>query len=357
MAPADKYRPIPGIHMRLLAVLGLTLLTGCVSSPLRLDESDWHVYQQCFISPEGRIIDTGNGKVSHSEGQGYGMLFAVAYDDRQTFERIWQWTQTHLHVREDNLFAWQWVPNEQGGAVRDLNNASDGDICIAWALARAGTRWHEPAYLAAATAISRDIRSKLLRSRDQVVLLLPGEHGFEKPTGLTVNLSYWIFPAFAELQQLDPAPEWERLTQTGLQLLKSARFGRWQLPPDWLRVQDPPAIAGEFPSTFGYNAMRIPLYLIWAGRADADTLQPYVDFWIYFDGARFTPAWTNLLDNSVDSYDASPGIHAVMQLTRAAASRSRFQPPQLPPLDSGQDYYSASLLLLSKLAIYQRGTL
>jgi len=34
-------------------------------------------YQSKFISPEGRVIDDANGGISHSEGQGYGMLIAV----------------------------------------------------------------------------------------------------------------------------------------------------------------------------------------------------------------------------------------------------------------------------------------
>ena len=332
----------------------LSLFTSCSAPTSQLDAHDWLVYQQRFISPEGRVIDTGNSNVSHSEGQGYGMLLAAAHGDRQMFERIWQWTATHLQVRDDKLFAWQWTPTEHGGEVRDLNNASDGDLCIAWALARAGRQWQEPTYTEAALTISRDIRTTLFRTSETAVLFLPGIAGFATPTGLTVNLSYWIFPALQELSQFDPASEWERVIHTGLDLLKAARFGRWQLPPDWLVVQEPLTVSTDFPPRFSYNAIRIPLYLIWAGQDDPNLLQPFLDFWAYFDGARFTPAWTNVVDNSIDSYDASVGIHAIIQLVRAATASSGFQPPRLPSLDSTQDYYSASLLLLTKLAIRER---
>jgi endoglucanase len=34
-----------------------------------------------FHMPDGRIIDTGNGNVSHTEGQGFAMLMAVENED------------------------------------------------------------------------------------------------------------------------------------------------------------------------------------------------------------------------------------------------------------------------------------
>jgi len=39
--------------------------------------------------------------ISHSEGQGYGMLLAVAADDRPTFDLLWGWTRAQLMLRND----------------------------------------------------------------------------------------------------------------------------------------------------------------------------------------------------------------------------------------------------------------
>jgi endo-1,4-beta-D-glucanase Y len=351
MAILVPKRPIVSLSL----LVFLAPLFACRASRVTLDKNDWLLYQQRFISPEGRVIDTGNGNTSHSEGQGFGMLLAVAYRDRQTFDRLWNWTTTNLQVRSDKLFAWNWAPSQGEGAVRDYNNASDGDLLIAWALCRASKQWAEPTYRVAATTISQDIRSKLLQQRGQAVYLLPGAEGFEDPAGITVNLSYWIFPAFTELQQIDTTPVWEQLTQTGLELLQTARFGRWQLPPDWLTLKSPPIISKDFSPVFGYNAIRIPLYLIWAKHEDHRTLQPYLEFWTYFHGAVFTPAWTNLLDNSVDSYDAPAGIHAIAALVETVMSTPDAHPPHFLPLDSTQDYYSASLSLLARLAATERG--
>lgn len=335
-------------------VAGIVLALACwADSPAKPapDAGDWALYKQTFIAPEGRVIDTGNAGISHSEGQGIGLLLAAHNHDRATFDKIWQWTRDNLQVRDDKLAAWKWVPSEAGGGVTDRNNATDGDLCIAWALYRAGRKWHDAAYLRAGAEISRDIRARLLVQTMHGTLLVPGEQGFVKADSVTINLSYWVFPALRELGQLDPAPEWGRLIESGLILLRSARFGRWQLPPDWLRLADKAEIAPGFPPRFSYDAVRIPLYLIWAKLDSPDNLRPFNEYWGYFQGAPFVPAWTALGDDSVDSHGAPQGIQAIISLTRSkGATETRKNKLRLPDLKQGQDYYSASLLLLAKVA-------
>ena len=70
----------------------------------------WQSYKDRFVDKSGRVIDNGNKKISHSEGQGFSMLLALAADDPKTFERIWAFTREHMMVRKDNLVAWRWSP-------------------------------------------------------------------------------------------------------------------------------------------------------------------------------------------------------------------------------------------------------
>jgi endoglucanase len=339
-----------------MAAVFVALACWGASFPAAAQDDDWTSYKKSYVSPQGRVIDTGHAGISHSEGQGIGLLLAALNKDRALFDTIWQWTRVNLQIRGDKLFAWKWVPGgvtdeNGGGKVADRNNATDGDIFIAWALYRAARQWNEAAYLQAGMEISRDIRAKLLGQSAHGPVLLPGEQGFIKAGAVTINLSYWVFPALQDFNRLDPAPEWEKLIASGLTLLQAARFGRWQLPPDWLRLADKPEVAPDFKPRFSYDAVRIPLYLIWAKLDSPDNLRPYNEFWEYFQFARFLPAWTALADDSVDSYDAPPGIQAVVTLTRLKASaKSRQSKLQLPKLNPGQDYYSATLLLLAKLA-------
>ncbi|MGH7860175.1 MAG: glycosyl hydrolase family 8, partial [Candidatus Binatia bacterium] len=100
-------------------MLSFALLLGCRPSGTAPDRAEWLAYRERFVTPEGRVVDTGNGGISHSEGQGYAMFLAVSFGDRAAFERIWRWTKETLQVRADKLFAWKWEPAESGGAVKD----------------------------------------------------------------------------------------------------------------------------------------------------------------------------------------------------------------------------------------------
>jgi endoglucanase len=276
------------------------------------------------------------------------MLFAVHYGDRASFERVWQWTRRNLQVRDDALLAWKW----ENGAVADRNNASDADIFAAWALARAADKWRDAEYLSAARRIAQDVRRKLLRRVAHGLVVLPGIEGFDKPDGLTVNLSYWVFPAFKELARVDPAPEWDDVAKSGLAILRYSYFGRWRLPPDWLKLSDPVALGGTPPERFGYDAIRIPVYLLWGRQENESLMQPYRDFWGHFAGARVVPAFTNLRDDSVDTHGGGVGIRAIAQVV---AEYPRMSASRLPPLQKGDSYYAAVLLLLAKVALRDRG--
>ena len=308
--------------------------------------SDWVLFKERFVRPDGRVVDTGNASVSHTEGQGITMLLAERNGDRDTFDAVWLWTQSHLQVREDKLLAWRWTASE---GVADKNNATDGDLFVAWALLRAHRRWSQPEHLVAAREIMQAIRLKVVRVTSRGMVLLPGVEGFTKPDGTVINLSYWVFPALQAFAQADPSPEWKALQESGLHLLLEARFGRWGLPADWTMLGDKMTPAPE--PRFGYDAVRIPLYILWAQLETQISLKPFQDYWDYFKGAQFLPPWTNVVDNSVDSYNASLGIRSIARMTLAFPKLSSLD---LPPLDSSQDYYSAVLLLLTKMALAER---
>jgi len=268
--------------IRALALGPLLFVVVSCATTVTIDP-DWKTFKQGFVE-DGRVVDTGQGRISHSEGQGFAMLLAVHYGDRAAFDQLWEWTQRNLQVRGDSLLAWRWEPQR---GITDKNNASDGDLLVAWALLRAGDKWRCSACTAAGQRVAQDVRKKLLRRTAHGLVLLPGLEGFDKPEGLTVNLSYWVFPALREIGRADPAPEWDELASTGIAMLQYARFGRWGLPPDWLRLDDKvmPADAQRF----GYDAVRIPLYLLWSRKDSVALLKPYREFWSHFAGAGFLP--------------------------------------------------------------------
>lgn len=312
----------------------------------------WALYASRFLSPEGRVIDDINGGISHSEGQGYGMLMAVAADDRSSFERMRGWTQRELFVRDDNLAAWSWSPNADPH-VTDRNNATDGDILIAWALYRASERWNEPDWRQEAKAIVDTLLDKAVTRSAFGDLLLPGIQGFaegEQPDGPVVNLSYWVFPALEELGEIAPKLRRMHIAENGVRLIKEARFSQSGLPADWTSLAgEQPAPASGFPPEFGYNAIRIPLYLAWAQTVDKPLLSSLADsLSSEAGGFRTVDLATGLPKDGL----TDPGYQAVTDVVSCALGRS----DHVAAITTFQatNYYPSTLHILALMALAER---
>ncbi|HVB89021.1 MAG TPA: glycosyl hydrolase family 8 [Beijerinckiaceae bacterium] len=312
----------------------------------------WRWYVSRFVTAEGRVVDTGNNDISHSEGQGYGMLLAVAFGDRGTFDRIWSWTRANLMVRDDHLLAWRWDPDHRP-PVADVNDASDGDLLVAWALTEAGEYWSSTPYRAAARRIAVDIGRKLVVFRaGKSMLLLPGVSGFAQQDGkrYVINPSYWVYPALARLPLVAPEIDWSQLAQGGLDLLTKARFGPRRLPSDWISVgEGAPAPAPGFQPTFAYNSIRIPLYMAWAGVGERSDYQPFVDWARRGDGLDIVD-----VESGQDKGRFSePGYRAPAALLRCVIQKRPF-PLELRDPKGAENYYPATLHILSLIAMQMR---
>lgn len=336
------------------AVLAAALVTFVLrrEGPDDLPSADWREFRSAFISADGRVIDTGNGGISHSEGQGYAMLFAHAYSDRRTFERLWQWTRKNLQTRSgDKLLSWKWSQEGNTGRVTDPNNASDGDLLVAWALTRAAKTWGVFGYNQAALEILADLRRLAFVESSGNLYLLPGVEGFREAEGIVLNPSYYVFTALRELDAAFPGGGWAELSAPAKQLIAQARFGKWHLAPDWVFRSDNGivAVAPGFPPDFGYNAVRIPLYLAWADPA-SPLLATFADFWTGI-GSGPTPATVNLKTDAFGPHPALPGMLAVATLAQACVAKKPIALSDIPPVKRSEDYYSACLKMLVKMAI------
>lgn len=347
--------------MPILLSLGLMFLAqpAAASGP-----EEWSAFKARFVTDDGRVVDIGNKSISHTEGQGYAMLCAAVFDDQPTFRLVWQWTRDHLPRRPDGLFPWRWTPAAGGGgAVTDPNNATDGDIVIAWALARAAARWNDAGLRGESAALAKAILDAAVRRIGSLTVLLPGASGFERKDAVVLNLSYWIFPAFPALDAVAPSPLWAALGASGTRLIAAARFGTWELPPDWLqlaldgsperRLSQRLKPASGFPPTFGYDAIRVPLYLVWGGVAGREYLDPFVRLWSRYPSSADIPARIDLATGVASPYPLSRGGQAIVALVRRAAGSSSAMTPDIGLLPS-DDYYSSALLLLARIAAAER---
>ena len=321
-------------------------------SPMLDDRHEWESFKRRFIDPSGRVIDTGNGGCSHTEGQGWGMLFAVACDDPDTFESLYTWTARHLRRGYDALHSWRYQPNAPV-PVADRNNATDGDLSIATALWRASRRWNRPDYAKVASAMGRDMLVLLVTKAGSRTLLLPGIEGFTSRDSVTINPSYYAFPMLAEMAEAAPSPIWARLVEDGQAMIEEGRFGQWRLPADWLQIS---RITGaisphpHWPARFSWDAIRVPLWLAWARHSDTRAIEAFVSYWQA--GRAAPPAWVDLNTNATAPYPAPAGMQAIgcLALGCGHSEIGTPMPAGFPAIQAASDYYSSALILLSRLA-------
>lgn len=346
--------------LKLLAVATLALLSvgpiraepfGTAARPGTLTMQQWQPWRDRFVTIDGRVIDNVNNNISHSEGQGYGMLLAVLAEDREAFVRIWTFTRNELLLRDDGLAAWRWEPDHTPH-VTDINNAADGDILIAYSLALASEQWDVPAWREAARTMASSIGRNLIQGVGGHTILMPASQGFgakDRPDGPVVNLSYWVFEAMPVLAQLDPATDWQALSLDGQALIRQARFGADQLPADWISLKTTtPAPAIGFKPRFGYDAIRIPLNLLRAHITDRTLLQPFAQSWAKTGGLR---AVMELGDTKAAEPLLEPGYRMISATLACALDHDPIPAELRDP--TPQEYYPSTLYLLAASAIAQ----
>ncbi len=317
-------------------IIGALLLFVCdnpagAQEPM-IQTQSWQAYKAKFLDPSGRIVDDGNGGISHSEGQGYGLLLAYLSESPADFEQIWYFTRTELLIRDDGLAAWSWSPDKTPH-VNDINDATDGDLLIAYALARAGAAWSRADYTQAATKIAATLLDKAVVESGGRTLLLPGVSGFaaaDRADGPVINPSYWIFEAFPLMNALVPSPKWQQLFDDGHILISQMQFGKEKLPADWVSLKRQAKPAEGFVPEFGYNSIRIPLYLMRGGIDDKDMLGRLQSGMSAADGS------IRLIDLNNDSVKATlddPGYQIINHImacmlvgTKLPASAKSFVP-------------------------------
>ena len=175
----------------------------------------WHSGTS-YVTPEGRVIDTGNGNASHSEGQGWGMMAAQAANDARNLchDPYTTGPSSNLGrrpVRPAARLALQADRRER--RCQDLNNATDGDLFIAAALARAAGAL-EPAGLRRGGDAHRPAPSwawSARRARARCCCPVPPDS--RRRTASSSIHPTMHSPCSTTWPPLAPSPQWEALRQ------------------------------------------------------------------------------------------------------------------------------------------------
>ncbi len=163
-----------------------TTSTSAQAGPCNNDWPAYRIFVEHFVQADGRVIDYSSPQLkTTSEGQSYGLFFALVANDRATFDRLLNWTRTNLAGNQFDpqnvrLPSWLWGKKPDGSfGVLDPNSASDSDLWIAYDLLQAGRLWHEASYTQLGQALAAQIvRQEMTTLPGVGPMLLPGPQGF-----------------------------------------------------------------------------------------------------------------------------------------------------------------------------------
>lgn len=310
----------------------------------------WAAWRTSYVAPEGRVVDGFQQGASHSEGQGYGMALALSFGDAETFARLYNWTEANLALRPDALLAWRWLPDALPH-VADRNNASDGDLFYAWALARAARLFDAPDYAARARAIAADLVATCIvpMPDGSAEVMLPAASGFLTETGFILNPSYWMPRAMRDLAAATDQPALARAADGAERVM--AQMAANGLVPDWAEVTAdgitlPPA---RFSADAGYESLRVPLFLVWSRASNHVAVRRFTEAHRAADtGDLRAPTVFERGTGRVTEFSTHAGYRAIPALAACAASQGAGS--TIPPFDTAQPYYPATLHLMTLVA-------
>ncbi|MCW8384939.1 cellulose synthase complex periplasmic endoglucanase BcsZ [Fluoribacter dumoffii] len=233
----------------------------------------WERFKQFYISSDGRVIDPQlPEKKTTSEGQSYGLFFALVAGDQVIFEKLLHWTENNLAAGNlgKHLPAWEWGQNsKKKWTVLDTNSAADSDLWIAYDLLEAGRIWNNKRYQSLGEKLLRRIlKEEVIEIPGLGLMLLPGKTGFNFKKSWRLNPSYLPPQLFARFALYDS--KWATLEQNSKRLLlETSPKG---FAPDWVlwKVNKGWQPDLQYPNLGSYNAIRVYL---WVGMLAQDAPQ------------------------------------------------------------------------------------
>lgn len=208
-------------------------------------KSLWEQYKDEYIEESSfRTIDKQRDYITTSEGQSYTMLRAVWLDDKETFDKSWQWTKDNLW-KDNKLFAWLFGEKSDGSyavltEIGGNNSATDGDTDIAMALLFAYARWGDSQYILEADSIIKAIWKESVVEVSGKPYLTSNDIEKFNPNEILLNPSYYAPYAYRMFAIIDPTNDWEGIVDTSYEvIIKSSAFNLDKdnsagLPPDWV---------------------------------------------------------------------------------------------------------------------------
>lgn len=321
----------------LILCLMVFLPTSCAAQSWT---SFWRSYIARFMDSQIRVIDHDTGDRTTSEGQAYGMFFALVANDHTHFDGLLRWTEANLAGGDltNHLPAWEWGRNKENQwAVLDANSASDADIWMAYTLLEAGRAWKEPRLTQIGAAMAHQIAAKeVAQVPDLGAMVLPGSAGFQHGDSYRLNASYVPLQLILGLSHFLPHGPWAKVAAATPALIRaSAPRG---FVSDWIDFDTYPG-APPSDSVGSYDAIRVYL---WTGMLDKATphrgeiLKSLWGMANYLSTNTVPPAKVSA-DGKIEDPKGPPGFSAALLPYAAVLHETRTESQQMSRLQSAFD--------------------
>lgn len=217
-------------RLLICAALSFSFIGGAKAATCEpIDWPLWDSFKQHFLQDSGRVLDASvETQYTTSEGQSYGMFFALLANDRKAFEQMWTWSVDNLASGDmsKNLPAWSWGKTKDNEwKVLDANTASDANVWFAYALLEAGRLWGQSEYEQSAQQLLALIQEQEFADLPEFgPMLLPGKNGFVRTDekNWLLNLSYLPIPVLRYLSGASVNSEWQALVDNTLRFMQQA---------------------------------------------------------------------------------------------------------------------------------------
>ncbi len=360
------------------AALLLPLFAGLVSfqTGCRAEQQWplWQHYREHFLDSSGRVIDHSAGDKTTSEGQAYGMFFALVVNDRKSFDLMLRWTEDNLAGGDltSRLPAWSWGKTADGQWKQlDTNSAADADLWLAYDCLEAGRLWKDDRLTKLGTVLAdRMSHSDIVLIPGVGTVLTPGPQGFHPSTDRWVlNPSYMPPQVIARIRQQAPDGPWASVQQDLPVVLTQGASSGFAM--DWLAAD----AAGVHPSSSpdvlsqgkpgnsshgSYDAIRVYL---WLGTADretpgvAETIQSMPGMAHYLSTTTTPPLQVDS-NGTVTDPNSPVGFSAAVYPYLLAVGQQREAKAQMDRVDAsldpsnglygrGSEYYDQNLVLFA----------
>jgi len=236
----------------------------------QLIQKVYNLYRTNVIQPDGRVIDWQNKAVTHSEGIGYSLFFAVKMSDKETFYKIYHWFKRNIPLNDKGLVPWLWGKNSTGNwKILDFNDATDGNLWIAYALLLGYEKWKNKEFKEFAINLIKNIKKYDIFLHKNCVFLLPASEFFIGSKSLTINPSYYAPFIFAKFYEYDKDPIWLELINQSFKIWYFISVTPYHLFPEWIDIDLKTCKVTKVYGIMGFNSIRIPIWILYSADLDS----------------------------------------------------------------------------------------